>query len=338
MALTLTVDRARWRAHLDAVRADHAGLVPVVKGNGYGFGRTYLSALVTGWAAARVVDGEAAAVAGVVDELAVGTVHELAGLAVDGPRPIVLTPALARELAVGVGPAVLTVGSERHVAEVVSAGLRPRVVIKLASPMSRYGVAPEGLAALVDSVTRSALPIHGYAIHPPLAGTSAAHRAALMAWIPLIPAGSIVYVSHLDAPAYAGLNAEAADHRWRIRLGTALWHGDKSFFALTADVVEVRAVRGGDRAGYRLAPIPADGHLVMVTAGTAHGVLPLAGPDGGPQSPFHFARRRLALLEPPHMHTSMLYVPAGEPCPEIGDRVDVQHPLTRTLVDRIVEI
>ena len=39
----------------------------------------------------------------------------------------------------------------------------------------------------------------------------------------------------------------------------------------------------------------------MVGAGTAHGVQPL---DDG-RSPFHFARQRLALLEPPHMHTSM---------------------------------
>ena len=79
--------------------------------------------------------------------------------------------------------------------------------------------------------------------------------------------------------------------------------------------------------------MPADGHLVMVTAGTAHGVQPLAGD----LSPFHFARRRLTLLEAPHMHTSMLFVPAGDPLPSVGDQVDVQHPLTRTLVDRIVE-
>ena len=52
-----------------------------------------------------------------------------------------------------------------------------------------------------------------------------------------------MYVSHLDAPTYASLRTEAPDHRWRIRLGTALWHGDKSFFTLTADVVEVRPVR-----------------------------------------------------------------------------------------------
>ena len=53
----------------------------------------------------------------------------------------------------------------------------------------------------------------------------------------------------------------------------------------------------------------------MIGAGTAHGVHPL---DDG-RSPFHFARRRLALLEPPHMHTSMVVVPAGEPGPEEGD-------------------
>jgi hypothetical protein len=30
-------------------------------------------------------------------------------------------------------------------------------------------------------------------------------------------------------------------------------------------------------------------------------------------------------------------VPAGDPLPAVGEQVDVQHPLTRTLVDRIVE-
>ena len=38
MALTLRVDGAQWRAHQDAVSAGVPGLVPVAKGNGYGFG------------------------------------------------------------------------------------------------------------------------------------------------------------------------------------------------------------------------------------------------------------------------------------------------------------
>jgi hypothetical protein len=36
------------------------------------------------------------------------------------------------------------------------------------------------------------------------------------------------------------------------------------------------------------------------------------------------------------MHTSMAFVPAGEPCPAVGDRVDVQRPLITTAVDEVV--
>ena len=323
MALTLTVDRARWRAHLLRTVAAYTGVVPVVKGNGYGFGRTYLAELATAWTTA----GSG------VDELAVGTVHELAGLPLGGPRPLVLTPALARELTPGVGPAVLTVGSERHVAEIVASGPRPPVIVKLATSMARYGASPSERPRVVAALEAAGLVVHGYSIHPPLAGTSAEHAAEVEAWTSEIPDGSAVYVSHLDAPAYAELTGAHPGLRWRIRLGTALWHGDKSFFHLAADVVEVRRAAAGSCAGYRLADIPGDGSIVMVTAGTAHGVRPLA--DGS--SPFHFARRRLALLEPPHMHTAMLFVPDGDPTPQVGDQVDVQHPLTMTLVDRIIE-
>jgi alanine racemase len=323
MALTLTVDRQRWRDHLARTVAAFPGVVPVVKGNGYGFGRTYLAELVAGWAGAMPA----------LDELAVGTVHELAGLPADGPRPLVLTPALTRELTPGVGPAVLTVGSERQVAEIAASGLRPPVVVKLATSMRRYGLDASELAGVLAAVDGAGLAMHGFSIHPPLASSTREHAAEAGAWADLLPDGSTVYVSHLDAPTYVALAEERPSLRWRIRLGTALWHGDKSFFHLAADVVQVRAVSVGAPAGYRLVPAPGDGSLVMVTAGSAHGVRPL--PDGS--SPFHFARRRLALLEPPHMHTSMVFVPAGEPTPEVGDQVDVQQPLTTTLVDRIVE-
>jgi alanine racemase len=323
MALTLTVDRAAWRAHLARTTGAFSSVVPVVKGNGYGFGRTLLAELVASWTG----------ISPPIDELAVGTVHELAGLPPDGPRPLVLTPALARELSPGVGPSVLTVGSPRHVAEVVAAGLHPPVMVKLATSMGRYGVSPEALSSLLTELERARLPVHGFSVHPPLAGTAGEHAREACTWADDLPEGSTVYVSHLDAPAFAELAAQRPRHRWRIRLGTALWHGDKSFLHLAADVLETRPVAAGTRAGYRLVEVPGPGHLVMVTAGTAHGVRALA--DGS--SPFHFARRRLRLLEPPHMHTSMVFVPEGDPVPDVGDHVDVQHPLTMTLVDRIVE-
>jgi len=54
------------------------------------------------------------------------------------------------------------------------------------------------------------------------------------------------------------------------------------------------------------------------------------------RSPFHFAAP-LALVEaaaPAHLD---VLVPAGEPCPTVGDAVDVQRPLTATRADRVVE-
>jgi hypothetical protein len=35
------------------------------------------------------------------------------------------------------------------------------------------------------------------------------------------------------------------------------------------------------------------------------------------------------------MHTSMAFVPEGAPLPAIGDRVDLQRPLTMTTVDLV---
>jgi hypothetical protein len=199
--------------------------------------------------------------------------------------------------------------------------------------MQRYGSAADDMVTLRSMAEAAGIEVHGYALHPPLAGSAEEHRLEAEALARTVPSGSTIYVSHLDASGYALLRDTAPEQHWRIRLGTVLWHGDKSFFDLTADVVQVRPVAAGQRAGYRLHEVPGDGHLVMVTAGTAHGIQSL--PDG--RSPFHFAHRRLALLEPPHMHTSMVFVPAGDPLPAVGEQVDVQHPLTRTLVDRIVE-
>jgi hypothetical protein len=40
------------------------------------------------------------------------------------------------------------------------------------------------------------------------------------------------------------------------------------------------------------------------------------------------------MLEAPHMHTSMLVV-GDSPCPQAGEWVDVQQPLTRVSVDTV---
>lgn len=302
MTIRLTVDRDRWWRHVTDVAQSVDGLVPVVKGNGYGFGRANLVA-----AASRL---------GPI--IAVGTVHELDQLPHE-TTPVVLTPTLHAPEST---TPVLTVGSGHHID--VLRGWDGRVIVKLMSPMRRYG----GTVDLVAEAQRAGLRTVGVAIHPPLAGTDHDRLGFITEQLPRIDPSLDVWLSHLSPGAYELL---PDSHRYKLRVGTYLWHGDREAIRLEADVIDVRAVEAGMTAGYRLVEIERDGTLVMIGAGSAAGVTPL--PDG--RSPFHHARQRLELIEPPHMHTSMAFVPAGGQCPSVGDWVDVQRPLTMTAVDEL---
>ena len=302
MTVRLTVDRARWWNHVTYVADTVDNLVPVVKGNGYGFGRQVLAA-------------EASKLSPII---AVGNVHELAGLA-EQVTAVVLTPTLTAPESTA---PVLTIGSAAHIDAL--RGWDGRVIVKLASSMRRYG----GGIELVAAAQRAGLRTVGVSIHPPLAGDDQAHRTDIVRHLPQIDPSLDVWVSHVAPTTYETL---PTSHRYKLRLGTYLWHGDREAFVLEADVLDTRPVQAGEQAGYRLTTVPGDGTLVMVGAGSANGVTSLA--DG--RSPFHFERSRLDLLEPPHMHTSMVFVPAGDPCPTTGDWVDLQRPLTMTTADEL---
>jgi alanine racemase len=304
VTVRLTVRTALWRSHIAQVAANVEGLIPVVKGNGYGFGRLRLAKIASEFC----------------DTVAVGTIHELDGLPPE-LTAIALTPTLSPPTST---KPILTVGNEQHIKALH--GWNGRVTVKLTSAMQRYGRGPE----LIDQAQQAGLDVVSASIHPSLTGSTAGQRAEIfaagLAEPSNIPADLPIWVSHLGPTSYASL---PRTRPYRLRLGTALWHGDKSVLHLTADVLDVQTISAGSNAGYRLTPIEEQGHLVMIGAGTAQGIATL--PDG--RSPFHFDRTRLALLEPPHMHTSMAFVPSGQSVPAIGDPVDLQRPLHMTAVD-----
>lgn len=325
MTVRLTVHRAQWQAHVHSVAAEYgAGLVPVVKGNGYGFGRPVLHRL-----AADIADVNEIAIER--RNVCVGTVHELHDVP-DGLTPLVLTPTLAPPPD---EQPVLTVGSIAHVAAL--AGWRGRVIVKLASSMRRYGVGADGLADLVGAVTAARLTVEGFGLHLPLAGDDAARRAEIEAWLPNLPPALPLWVSHLDPGSFAALRAAHPERQFRVRIGTALWHGPSrsDFMHLSADVLHTQRVQAGDTAGYFNTRVQFDGTLVAVGAGSTHGIGVHPDPDPSRRSPFHFARQRVQLLERPHMHTSMVIVPDGQPCPQVGGRMDVQWPMLTTAIDEL---
>ena len=314
MSVRLSVQRRAWQQSVDAQAALRPGLVPVVKGNGYGFGRTTLMPIA----------GELS------NQIAVGSVYEADDVP-DTHTAIVLTPHVGQLPTHLPASAVLTMADIDHVSAASAQGWTGNVVIKLQSSMRRYGTTPENLALLEHAIRDGHCTPVAYSLHFPLVGTSAEHVHEIEQWLPRLHPELPVSVSHLDIDAYVQLIQRHPNRHFQIRCGTSLWHRERSLLSLTTDVISSRAVNAGDIVGYRGITIPADGHLVLVGAGSAHGVHAL---DDG-RSPFHFNHRRLVLLEPPHMHTSMLFVASELACPGLGDRVDVQRPLINTDVDEL---
>ena len=180
------------------------------------------------------------------DTIAVGTVHELDHVPA-GVTPVVLTPTWQP-------PAdtvpILTVGSVAHVRALD--GWRGRVLVKLASSVRRFGTTIDELGALTGDgpgggARRRRLQ------HPPARRrhrrrAPRRHRGVARR----ARRDDEVWVSHLSPDAYDDLVDGWPERRFRIRVGTALWHGDKRALHLDADVLDVRP--GAGRRARRLPP------------------------------------------------------------------------------------
>ena len=343
MSLTLSVDGDRWRAHLRGFADATPGLVPVAKGNGYGFTLGRL---------ARKADWLG------VDTLAVGTYEELpeianryaGGLLVLTPwRPFHPTP--APTLA---GRVIHTVSRPDDLAGLLEAQPGARFVLELETSMRRHGMTAQQLWAVAKHLRGGGL--EGVALHLPLA--SGRHLAEVERLLTDLVAAelptSTVWVSHLTADELATLRSSYADLTVRPRIGTELWLGDREALRVTATVLDVHRLERGDEFGYRGRSAPRDGHLLVVSGGTAHGiglespmgetglkaraaVVVRGGMDamGLTRSPFWVDGKQRLFAEPPHMQASMLFLPADAAVPEVGDRVDVRVRYTATTFDRV---
>lgn len=289
-------------------------LAPVVKGNGYGLGRA-------------VLHGVAATFA---DNVCVGTVHELDPTPAAG-RVVVLTPHLGEW-----APDERVVSTVDHPLQLRHHS--GRVLVKLASSMRRYGVHPGSLDDLLAAVRRSGAERAGYALHLPLAGTDADRVDEIEEWLRHLPDDGLpLWISHLQPGTFRQLADSHRERSLLIRVGTGLWHGAarSDYLHLGAPVLHTERILAGQPVGYRLTASPSSGTVLCIGAGSAHGVALLDHPDPSRRSPFHFARHRIHALERPHMHTSMCIVPDGQPCPQVGDWVDVQQPFINVHPDEI---
>ena len=346
--LTLHLDVDRWRRHLRAEAEATPGLVPVIKGNGYGYGLRRLA--------------EESATLG-VDTIAVGMASEVEQVRTAfGKTVVVLNPWDAqnpRAVELAEDPQVLTTVSRLgDLAALADLPTRPRVLVEVATSMRRHGLDPADLTRV--ALLQDRVRFEGWTLHLPLLERGRAAEAERLGRAAVSAVEGPLWFSHLPADE-AALLAVRLGHGGdavplRLRSGTRLWLGEPASRRTTATVMDVHRVSRGERAGYRQRPCPADGHVVVVAGGTSHGVAMEAptsassmrqravalatgglAASGRALSPYTIAGKKRWFLEPPHMQSSQLFLPASVSPPSPGDEVPVELRLTTATVDQIVE-
>lgn len=343
MTFSLYVDAKRWRGHTESVRDTVEGLVPVAKGNGYGFGLTLLADECTR------LD---------VDTLAVGTAPEVETVHdVFRGDVLVLTPwhPVTDAPPPDDDRLVLTVAHPEAVRALT--GSRHRVVVELLTSMNRFGLSDDQLVALLPFLAD--LHVVGFALHLPLDEGELPRADEVSVWRQRLAQLGVdvpaLWVSHLDDTDLARLRRRHRDLVLRPRVGTRLWLGARPSYQARGTVLAVHGLSRGERFGYRQRKAPGDGHLLVVSGGTSHGVAltaprPVSGvvprakaaawggleAAGRVLSPFTVAGKKRWFGEPPHMQVSMIWLPGDVPAPHVGDELDVEMRMTTALFDRVV--
>jgi hypothetical protein len=327
MPLSLHVDGQKWRAHLSQMVSAKPGLVPVIKGNGYGFGVEFLANESTRLGISTVAVGLASEVAQVREAFA-GEI-------------IVLSPD-HNAFDVSDSKVLQTISSLELLRTI---DVKSNVIVEILTPLNRHGINTSDIAKALTIIGDRGLNLHGFALHLPIAHIESSWVSSTLA---KLPEGSTVYISHLiDGDK---VRREFPQITFRERIGTALWLGAESALEVTATVLENRKVQGP--AGYRQRRVRSN--VIVASGGTAHG-LGLAAPQGDRsllgrikiiasavelsfgkmRSPYRFEGKVLNFLEAPHMQCSQLIL-KGSAQPKVGDELKVRVRYTTTTFDQII--
>lgn len=338
MTLTLTIDAEAWRAHLREVADQIPGLVPVAKGNGYGLGNTLLSHEVETLGIGVIAVGIASEARALLDS---GWQGDVVVLNPWRPSELVATDLLDESRV------VTTVSRAGDLEQIRRIQPRARVQLELRTSMLRHGL----LAEQLPDIDLDELTFEGWSVHLPADGSL--NEATQLAQAAIAHRPGEVWVSHLSVADYRTFR-RSLDGAARMRVGTRLWLGAPKAFKTTATILDVHPVKRGQHIGYHQARAPKDGFIVIASGGTAHGVA-LAAPvpqrslqqrlvtvaegaldaAGRSLSPFTLGGKKRSFAEPPHMHSSMLFVPGADPLVAVGDEVPVTCRMTTTHFDRI---
>ena len=377
MTFSLRVDTSKFRSHLVSVMNSYATagaeMVPVIKGNGYGFGRDLLA-------------GEAARLG--CNRIAVGTVWELGqSLEHFSGEILVLEPfnevdeaavtQWRKYLEHNADRIIVTV-SNIDLAAVKSAGAK-NVYLEGKTSLSRFGMLHFDMQTLTNFADLNVL---GLSLHLPIAQppikvdatteiSSAFNGAALTQsmtetwnWIVLYEELStkfslpkFISLSHISEKQVQALKKMMQGYNFdlkiEVRVGTKLWLGEPSALQASGTILQIHELTHRQSVGYQQIDSGNNKRLIVVSGGTAHGVA-MAAPTnamslrkkgiaiaegisqaiGKVRSPFSHHGKNLDFVEPPHMQVSMLW--SDDMNISVGDDLDCNVRNTTTNFDRVI--
>jgi alanine racemase len=318
MTFSLNVDAVKFRNHLNAVAAEcrsaGARLVPVVKGNGYGFTREILVAEANTLGLGRI---------------AIGTVWELAEALAKFPGEIVVLEPfnVADELALAQWKLLLKNNAARVIvtlsnlnfSQAAEAGAA-RIYLEGGTSLHRFGISKSDFSKINQSQL-SNLSIVGLSLHLPIVDSQKPTGAIaevstavdsnklsgkvleIWNWIisyqevaTALDLGMHLTLSHISAKDVAALNAMCSSYNYSInfdlRLGTSLWLGAPDALVVRGTILAIHDVSKSPQVGYQQVATSGHNRLIIVSGGTSHGVA-LAAPT--PKSSFR--KRGIAVAE-----------------------------------------
>ncbi|MEJ7743461.1 MAG: alanine racemase [Nocardioidaceae bacterium] len=209
MPLSLYVDGPRWREHLTTTAAAYRGIVPVAKGNGYGFGVPRLARRAEWLGAGTLAIGTYAEVDAVRQRFS-GDI-----LVMEPWRPFHRHIAYDKRI-------IHTVGRPDDLVLLAERDDHPRVLLEALTSMHRHGFPEQSMRDL--PAAPKGVRVEGHALHLPL-GTG--HIDEVEHWLALMPSSRRWFVSHLNDAELLTLQQRHRDLQFRPRIGTALWLGDR---------------------------------------------------------------------------------------------------------------
>ena len=350
MTFSLKVDAEKFRGHLVSIMNSYATagaeLVPVIKGNGYGFGRGALA-------------GEASRLG--CHRIAIGTVWELGQTLADfAGEVLVLEPFNSiDESAVNQWRSHLANNADRIIVTVSNQDLASarasgaeNIYLEGKTSLSRFGILPFDMQSFTNF---NDLNVLGLSLHLPIVQPasktdatteiSAAFNGAELSqsmteawnWIVLYEELSTKFslpkhisLSHVSDKQIHSLKNMMQSYNFQleieVRVGTKLWLGEPSALQACGTVLQIHEITHRQTVGYQQTDTGNNKRLMVVSGGTAHGVAMAAPSNAGSlrkkgvaiaegfsqaigkvRSPFSYKGKNLDFVEPPHMQVSMLW-------------------------------